>query len=197
MGVADGEDNARRSGGKMSSAGVIRFGVCVALAAIWWLFFAPVIDALAILEPVGAVVSQQRLDTQAVLILGFKISPVLVLLAAGIQLWAQSLRRSGESISSGIGIRTITGVYILQITLLVLCISLGPVVDSLLAGVGTLPPVINDVVPIDLTMQALGWFYPFLVLMMVVGYVGLFISVAHELDYEVRGALRGGRSKFF
>lgn len=181
----------------MSSAGVIRFGVCVALAAVWWVFFAPIIDALAILEPVGEVVSQQRLDTQAVLILGFRVSPVIILLAIGIQLWAQSLRRSGESISSGIGIRTITAVYVLQLTLLILCICLGPVVDALLAGVTTLPAIENTVVPLDLTMQALGWFYPFLTLMMIVGYIGLFISVAKELDYEVRGALRGGGSRFF
>lgn len=181
----------------MSSAGVIRFGVCVALAAVWWLFFAPIIDALAILEPVGEYVSQQRLDTMAILIFGFRVSPVLVLLACGIQLWAQSLRRSGEQVSSGIGIRVVTGLYVLQLTLLILCITLGPVVDSLLAGVSTLPPVVNTVVPIGLTMQAMGWFYPFLTLMMIVGYVGMFMAVAHELDYEVRGALRGGRSRFF
>lgn len=181
----------------MSSAGIIRFGICVVLAAVWWIFLAPVIDSLAILEPVGAAISQQRLDTQAILILGFKISPVLLLLAIGIQLWAQSLKRSGNSISSGIGIRAITGVYILQLTLLIMCMSLGPVVDALLAGVATMPQIVNDVVPIDLTMQALGWFYPFLVLMMIVGYVGLFVVVAKELDYEVRGALRGGGSRFF
>lgn len=181
----------------MSSAGIIRFGVCVALAAVWWIFFSPIIDALAILEPVGEVVSQQRLDTQAVLILGFRISPVLLLLAIGLQLWAQSLRRSTESVKFGIGARTITAVYVLQLTLLILCISLGPVVDGLLAGVATLPPVQNSVVPIDLTMQALGWFYPFLVIMMIVGYVGLFMAVARELDYEFRGALRGGGSRFF
>lgn len=181
----------------MSSAGVIRFGICVALAAVWWIFLAPVIDSLAVLEPVGTAISQQRLDTQAILILGFKISPIPILMAIGIQLWAQSLRRSGDSVKSGIGIRAITGVYVLQLTLLILCMSLGPVVDALLAGVATMPPVVNDVVPIDLTMAALGWFYPFLVLMMVVGYVGLFMVVAKELDYEVRGALRGGGSRFF
>lgn len=181
----------------MSSAGVIRFGICVALAAVWWIFFAPVIDSLAVLEPVGTAISQQRLDTQAILILGFKISPIPILMAIGIQLWAQSLRRSGDSVKSGIGIRAITAVYVLQLTLLILCMSLGPVVDALLAGVATMPPVVNDVVPIDLTMAALGWFYPFLVLMMVVGYVGLFMVVAKELDYEVRGALRGGGSRFF
>lgn len=181
----------------MSSAGVIRFGICVALAAVWWIFLAPVIDSLAVLEPVGTAISQQRLDTQAILILGFKISPIPILMAIGIQLWAQSLRRSGDSVKSGIGIRAITAVYVLQLTLLILCMSLGPVVDALLAGVATMPPVLNDVVPIDLTMAALGWFYPFLVLMMVVGYVGLFMVVAKELDYEVRGALRGGGSRFF
>ena len=181
----------------MSSAGVIRFGICVALAAVWWIFLAPVIDSLAVLEPVGTAISQQRLDTQAILTLGFKISPIPILMAIGIQLWAQSLRRSGDSVKSGIGIRAITAVYVLQLTLLILCMSLGPVVDALLAGVATMPPVVNDVVPIDLTMAALGWFYPFLVLMMVVGYVGLFMVVAKELDYEVRGALRGGGSRFF
>lgn len=183
----------------MSSAGVIRFGVCVALAAVWWLFLAPVIDSLAILEPMGEIVSQQRLDTQAVLVLGFKVSPLIVLLAVGIQFWATSLRRSDATVR-GISIRTVTAVYVAQITLLVLCICLGPVIDMIMYEMMMLPAVENTYIPYDLLYTALGWFYPLLVIIMIAVYVALFISVAKELDYEVRGALQGGgrrKSDFF
>lgn len=180
----------------MSSAGIIRFGVCVALAAIWWLFMAPVIDSLAILEPMGEVVSQQRLDTQALLVLGFKISPVLVLLAVGIQLWATSLRRTTDT-TGGIGIRTITAVYVIQITLLVLCICFGPVLDMLMYEMMVLPPVQNTYIPFDVLYTAMGWFYPLLVIIMIVVYVALFISVAKELDYQVRGTLTSRKKSDF
>lgn len=182
----------------MSSAGVIRFGVCVALAAVWWIFFAPLIDSLAILEPMGEVVSQQRLDTQSILILGFKVSPVLLLLAIGLQLWAQALRRTQGYTSGGIGIRMITGIYVVQIALIVLCICLGPVVDALLFQMMQLPGIPDTTIPFDILYLGMSWFYPLLVIIMVACYVGLFISIARELDYEVRGALTSRKkSNFF
>lgn len=179
----------------MSSAGVIRFGVCVVLAVIWWMFFAPVIDSLAVLEPMGEVISQQRLDTLEVLILGFKVSPVLLILAIGLQLWAQALRRTQGMQTGGIGIRAITAVYTIQITLIVLCTCLGPVVDSMLYQMMTLPAVQNTVIPFDLLYLGMGWFYPLLTVIMIVCYIGLFFSIAKELDYEIRGALSGGGRK--
>lgn len=165
----------------MSAAGVIRFGVCVAAAAIWWVFLAPMIDTLNFLEPIGNVISQQRLDCQNSLILGFKISPILLLLATGIQFWATSLRRSAGP-SGGVRLVSILGVYVTQVILLVICIACGPVIDELTLRFAELPAV-NTTISLDMAFLGLTWLYPLLTVIMIVLYVGLFFAIGRNLIY--------------
>lgn len=168
----------------MSAAGLIRFAICVAFAAVWWVFLTPMIDSVNFLDPVGEVVSQQRLDCLDALILGFKISPCLLLIAIGIQFWATSLRRDSGT-AGGIRLKTILSVYTTQVILIVICIAAGAVVDEFTLRFMELP-AFNSSVPIDMMYMGLSWIYPLLTISMIALYVGLFIAIGRDVIYTTR-----------
>lgn len=179
----------------MSAAGLIRFAVCVAFAAVWWVFLTPLIDNINFLEPVGLVVSQQRLDCLNALILGFKISPCLLLIAIGIQFWATSLRRDSGT-AGGIRLRTILSVYITQAILIVICVAGGALVDEFTLRFMELPSFESSV-PIDMMYMGLSWIYPLLVIAMIALYVGLFIAIGRDVIYTAKSQSDKPKSNYW
>lgn len=182
----------------MSGAGLVKFGLGIAFIVFWWFFLAPAVDVIAMFPPVGEVISQARLDTMNYLTMAFRIAPLMLLLAWGMNLWATALNRSSSTITAGRGLRLIANLYICLIVLMLTVIAVGPVVDNLLSGVMGLPALQNNVVPMDLLYLAMSWFYPLVSLAIVAVYAGLFISVVWKLDYTQQSSkTKKGKSDFF
>ncbi|HJK12711.1 MAG TPA: hypothetical protein O0Y14_03990 [Methanocorpusculum sp.] len=184
----------------MSGGALVRFGLGIAFIVFWWFFLAPAVDIIATFPPVGPVISQDRLDTMNYLSMAFRIAPLMLLLAWGLNLWATALNRSTATIDAGRGLRLIASLYGSLIALMLMVISIGPTIDNMLAAMMDLPSLQNTVIPMDLTYLALSWFYPLIDLLIVAVYAGLFIAVVWKLSYtQTSSRSKGskGKSDFF
>lgn len=170
----------------MSGAGFVRFVICLVLVAFYWVFLAPVIDTVMLLEPMGQIVSQQRLDTLTYLVNGIKIAPLMFVLAYGITLWVTALNRSNNTVSAATGVKMVVLTYSSLLVLLLLCVAVGPLIDTTLYTMYGLPAIQNSVMEMSNFYVVLGWFYPFLLILMIGIYAAIFIAAVRAVDYIQR-----------
>ena len=167
----------------MSGAGFVRFIICIILVAFYWVFLAPMIDTIMTIDQLGEIVSQQRLDTMGYLVAGIKIAPLMFVLAYGIQLWVTALNRSSNTVSAATGVKMVVATYSSLLALLICCIAIGPLIDTMLVTMYGLPAVKNSVIAMENFYLTMGWFYPFLLICMLGVYAAMFIASVRMVDY--------------
>ncbi|MDE2518751.1 MAG: hypothetical protein O0X93_01770 [Methanocorpusculum sp.] len=164
----------------MSSAGIVKFAIAVFLVAFYWIFLSSAVDTLVDMAPaIGPIVSQDRLDTMSYIALGFKIAPLMLVLAYGLNLWVNALRRTEGRIS---GIKMVFSVYGALFTLLILCLTVGAFIDQFLYQFQQMPSP-GSLIPAEIMYMSLGYFYPLLTILIGATFAGMFIQAVRMVDY--------------